>query len=663
MPTATGQTQSLLSRAVHLPTTIFTSLLATVYVLIQRIIVLVFAPPPPPAQWAGWNGTDGELGTKGGRTNDEDRNDNWNGIKPHGRIAVVGAGLTGVSSAAHAIAHGFSPIIFEASPYEASSEDAPPVGGIWTHVNSSSGLQLNSLLYRFFPGVRWSRAFPLRDEILGEVRRVWETYGLKERTRFGTRVSSIRRAPSDYSAPDGHTRWVINDGAEGIFDAVIVTVGTCGEPKWVKFPGMPEDYGSVKRFESSANKSGIEGSSAAGNEDTPQSPSDGPAQDSGEHSDSESGDDEQGDDAEHLSKSQKRKIRKRKQLAREDEDVSSPSAASFHTASQNTSARTDGESQPSPKQERKSEKDGKDEEGATPFTRGPVLHSSQLDSLPRHLLAGKRVVIIGSGASAVEAVETVLGRTGDGEKEDRAKCIVLARDDKWIIPRNIIFDTLIAAQPFGREMPLSFIWEQYLARTQYARTPEMLPHHRPIFAGTPVVNDEFLGHVADGRCEYLRCDPIKLTPKGVLINLRTRESRPGDAGKETEVAADVVVLATGFEKPTIDFLPDDLFPEGYERPNLYLQNFATEDWSVLMTNSSYNGPASHIGIYTRILLTLLLDPGARPEKKDMKLWVDVVRYIKRGASGGALGFFTYAELRVGRVSSGKNGRGRKPVKT
>lgn len=28
----------------------------------------------------------------------------------------------------------------------------------------------------------------------------------------------------------------------------------------------------------------------------------------------------------------------------------------------------------------------------------------------------------------------------------------------------------------------------------------------------------------------------------------------------------------------------------------------------------------------------------------MKLWVDVIRFIKQGAAGGALGFFTYMEL-------------------
>ena len=43
-------------------------------------------------------------------------------------------------------------------------------------------------------------------------------------------------------------------------------------------------------------------------------------------------------------------------------------------------------------------------------------------------------------------------------------------------------------------------------------------------------------------------------------------------------------------------------------------------------------------------MTLLLDPSARPIPKDMKLWVDVLRFVKRGAKAGAFGFFTYMEL-------------------
>lgn len=60
--------------------------------------------------------------------------------------------------------------------------------------------------------------------------------------------------------------------------------------------------------------------------------------------------------------------------------------------------------------------------------------------------------------------------------------------------------------------------------------------------------------------------------------------------------------------------------------------------------ATYRLVNSHIGIYTRILLTFLLDPTTRPTAKDMKLWVDIIRFIKRGAQGGALGFFTYMEL-------------------
>lgn len=168
---------------------------------------------------------------------------------------------------------------------------------------------------------------------------------------------------------------------------------------------MPSDYGSVVRFDGSADKKVDDDKHA------PRTPatesSDGPEQDSGEHSDGDQSDNDDDDandgnegedEGEHLSRSQKRKQRKRRQLARDEGDGDTTGdAQSFHTASQNTSKDS-------------SKQDGK-EKDAPPFTRGPVLHSSQLDALPKHLLAGKRIVIVGSGASAVEAVETVLART------------------------------------------------------------------------------------------------------------------------------------------------------------------------------------------------------------------------------------------------------------
>jgi monoamine oxidase len=47
------------------------------------------------------------------------------------KIAVIGAGLTGVSSAAHCIGHGFDVRIFEAGPRES-------LGGIWSVGESAS---------------------------------------------------------------------------------------------------------------------------------------------------------------------------------------------------------------------------------------------------------------------------------------------------------------------------------------------------------------------------------------------------------------------------------------------------------------------------------------------------------------------------------------------
>ncbi|KAI5826953.1 FAD/NAD(P)-binding domain-containing protein [Schizophyllum commune Tattone D] len=458
--------------------------------------------------------------------------------QPFGRIAVIGAGLTGVSSAAHCIAHNFEVTIFEAQSREKG------LGGIWAHVNSTSGLQINSIMYRFHPAVLWSRAFPHRDEILGEISRIWHEYNLDSRTKFSTPVTSIKRGPAPANDPTRRT-WIVNNDDAVLYDAVIVNVGTCGAPR------VPEWA--------------------------------------------------------------------REWTATADEDASSPSQ--------------DGDSEKHP--------------GAP---RATVLHSSELDSASADVLAGKRVVVVGSGASGVEACETVLDKAG-GELE--GPVTMLARSDKWIIPRNVAIDTLLAAQPFGREMPLSWVWEEWLRRFHYGKDLEwMVPDDgKGVFEGTPVVNDEFLGHVREGRVEYVRAatQGLEESGKGVLVKKK-------GASKESEpelVEADVVILATGFNKPSVDFFEeaDEIFPEGYQRPDLYLQNFSTEDWSVLMTNSAYMNAIGtvghfHIGIYTRILLTLLLDPDARPLPKDMKLWVDCVRFVKRGAKGGALGFFTYAELTI-----------------
>ncbi|KAJ7773005.1 FAD/NAD(P)-binding domain-containing protein [Mycena maculata] len=460
--------------------------------LAQDIIIAIFKVPPPKNQPR----------------------------RPYGRIAVVGAGLTGVSSAAHCISHNFEVVLFEAAPQSG-------LGGIWAHVNSTSSLQIHSQMYRFHPAVFWRHAFPFQDEILGEITRIWKEYHLEPRTRFETPVTSVRKV-------GGH--WLVNDGSEGPFDAVIVTVGTCGKPQWIHLEGMPNAIG-------------------------------------------------------------------------QDSDSSSTTA----------------------------------EPQTDVFTK-PILHSSELDShaVSEETIKGKKVVVIGSAASGVEVVETLLER-GAGE------VVMIARTDKWIIPRNFFFNTFLACQqPFGREMPLSFLFEPFLKHWHYNGATDLLPADNGLFKGTPIVNDAFLELVRSGACKYVRGDPIRLTSSGVRTNIRNRGSKCGSDGTEETIDADAIVLATGYERPPISFLDPSLFPEGYQRPDLYMLNFSTEDWSVLVTNSSFMSAIGtvghfHIGIYTRILLTLLMDENTRPSPKDMKLWVDTVRYVKHGAAGGPLSFFTYGE--------------------
>ncbi|EKM51088.1 uncharacterized protein PHACADRAFT_212988 [Phanerochaete carnosa HHB-10118-sp] len=632
------------------------------YEFIQLPIILIFKPPLPPKELK----------------------------RPRGRIAVIGAGLTGVSSAAHAISHGFDVVIYEKEN---------KIGGIWTSVNKTSGLQLNSILYRFHPAVLWAKFFPHRDEILSEIERIWTEYQLEDRTRFDTRVTSVRRVAGGEGGEEKRARskWLVNDRADGEFDAVIVTIGTCGEPNMVQFPGMPgykpKEHAKNEQKHDSDNKTEVprQDHNFEGEEHPPKQaawssqsktmeaikPKRGqnsiraqgfpklgdalqetPAQDEDVALLDKIGDvhgastivggmagawDTVEESTWELGRDQSNK--KEQGFPRPEEaytpgpdvqeDTKRPEDAQNETQRRRKKQHTAGHNR------RETHDKNRDADGEV-FEK-PILHSSQLTASGTDF-GGKTVAVIGGGASAVEAVETALA-------EGARHAIMVVRDDKWIIPRNTFIDTLIAAQPFGREMPLSFLWEKFITLWNYHGVQDLTPAHLGLFQGTPIVNEEFLDHVRAGRCEYVRGDIERLTKDGVRVSVRGRDSKPGDAGEEKEFSADVVVLATGFKQPDMEFLPKELFPEGYDRPNLYLQNFPTEDWSVLLTNSAYINAIGtvghfHIGIYARILMTFLMDPGARPTPHDMKLWVDAVGFVKRGAKKGALGFFTYMELTI-----------------
>ena len=95
---ASGQTQSGLLDFIKNP---ILQIFTFGYMVMQAVINWIFAPsPPPPASMV-------------------------NGL-PKKRVAIIGAGLTGVSSAAHCVGHGFDVQLFESRPKDEG------LGGIWS---------------------------------------------------------------------------------------------------------------------------------------------------------------------------------------------------------------------------------------------------------------------------------------------------------------------------------------------------------------------------------------------------------------------------------------------------------------------------------------------------------------------------------------------------
>ncbi|KAK5167813.1 uncharacterized protein LTR77_007512 [Saxophila tyrrhenica] len=276
--------------------------------------------------------------------------------------------------------------------------------------------------------------------------------------------------------------------------------------------------------------------------------------------------------------------------------------------------------------------------------KGRIVHSSQLDGVDAK---GKKVLVIGGGASAIEALEFV-------EHAGAEKTYILARSEKWVIPRNPFIDILLSLNIFGSETPLSWIPENLLRLFFYRDLSDLSPPRgssKGLFTETPMVNNAVFDQIRSGRASWLRGDIKHFSPdgKGITFNHRSQGVPKGGPGREELIEGDLCILATGYERPSLSFLPSECFEEKYEPPNWYLQTFPPKHMDVCANNCTYVNAIGtvgnyHIGIYTRFLLMFLVDPLARPNERLMKLWIDFTRWIKRRAPGGAFEFFTYAEL-------------------
>lgn len=124
------------------------------------------------------------------------------------RVAIIGAGITGLSNASHLLKSGYEVRVFE-------KQSAP--GGIWNNLsNEGSYLQTSSLHYHFASGVRWRSKHPGRAEIREQIQRACAALPAGV-VSFNTEVESVR------FQKDGVLVTVA--GEEGFYDGIIVATG------------------------------------------------------------------------------------------------------------------------------------------------------------------------------------------------------------------------------------------------------------------------------------------------------------------------------------------------------------------------------------------------------------------------------------------------------
>jgi len=254
-------------------------------------------------------------------------------------------------------------------------------------------------------------------------------------------------------------------------------------------------------------------------------------------------------------------------------------------------------------------------------------------------------VIIGGGASAVEALEWAA-------VSNARHVAVLARSEKWIIPRNPLIDVILSLNIFGGETSFSFIPEWLLRIFFYRDLYDLAPpasSGQGVFTETPMVNNNVLELIRSARVEWLRGDILKLQERAVSFNHRSQGIPKNGPGKHVDVDADIIIMATGYQRPSLGFLPHECFEDPYGPPNWYMQVFPPQHVDICANNCTYVNAIGtvgnyHIGIYSRFLLMYLVDPLARPQEGLMKIWIRMVKWVKSTAPGGAFDFFTYGEL-------------------
>ena len=122
-------------------------------------------------------------------------------------IAVVGAGLRGLCSAAYLRSVGHRVRVFEVRP---------TLGGIWSRVTDDAQINTPYYGYTFHPTNVWHSHRPTKVEILANLERMVDAEGLADAISLNHQIDNVSRT--------GGGTWKLN-GCDEPFDAVLVCSG------------------------------------------------------------------------------------------------------------------------------------------------------------------------------------------------------------------------------------------------------------------------------------------------------------------------------------------------------------------------------------------------------------------------------------------------------
>lgn len=86
-----------------------------------------------------------------------------------------------------------------------------------------------------------------------------------------------------------------------------------------------------------------------------------------------------------------------------------------------------------------------------------------------------------------------------------------------------------------------------------------------------MVNSRILDLVRTGKAKWLRGDIQGFEETGIRFNHRSQGVPKGGPGHDELIEGDITILATGYKRPSLGFLPKQFFQDPYQPPNWYLQ--------------------------------------------------------------------------------------------